>query len=1023
MPLSKQVVTFNFSNGIDTLTDSNQLPLGRFVSLTNSRFTQADGYGKLDKRFGFNAIASFSQAQYLSTFKGNLLGIGNSIYAYSNSVTANVGYYQPLQLSTLSLNRNFYSPVYVDSARADNGFICYAYQNSLAATVGYYVSVVDGSSGQPIMAPTQITNSIAIQPMSNQETRPPRVFSLNNKFVVAFDGTVGTTSALQYFTIDQSSLTLSSVSTVTNNYRVSSSSFQISFDGQVANNSLYLAWSGSSSQILATTINSAFQVGASSVIGTGFADMVSVCVDTSTATTMFASWVPNYTTQTAKIVATDANFVTRWSAQTVTSSGGSGIVNVTAVSLGGVCNTYLEKAKNYTYNTAQNNQINTFSTTVQGSVSSEVTAVKGVGLASKAFVMSSQSCFLSMYNSAYQATYFLHAATYQQNFVIPGNLRAVVNVVGKLAYGNAYASTTAFSPCIGLASVSVIGSSAQVSYLQTTTITPLNKSSSGAPTSQAAAIFNGSGGINVSTWNFGGSNIQTSEIESNLHLNGGYLWMYDGTTPVEHNFLVYPDNVQVTTTGSGASGSVAPQAYYYQAIYQWQDSQANIHRSAPSLPVGVAVGSSNSVNTLNIPTLRLTQRNTTNPVVVSIFRWSTAQQVYYKIGPSIVLDASALLNDSIPVGDSKSDAQIIGNEILYTNGNVLEDSGSPACTGLALFDSRLWLIDAEDDNLLWYAKPGVESAPVEMSNLQTYFVPPTVSGVSIPGGLKCIFTMDDKLILFKKNAILYINGAGPDSTGANSQYSTPILITNGVGCSNPNSLVLIPQGIMFQSDKGIWILKRDLSIEYLGKEAEAFNTCEVRSAISVPGTNEARFTLGSSNQTLVYDYFANQWDQLTGVPAAGATIYGNQHTSIASTGFVSQQSNIGFADNGVPTTMSWTTGWVNLASLQGYVRAYRMYLLGKFQSPHTYSIGIAYDYNPQVVQTDVINPTNSVGSGSFVEQWQVNFENQQCQSFQLTFQETASSSAGAGLSLSGVKLVYGSDKGYPGNIGVKNKIG
>lgn len=1030
--LEKQTINFNFSSGVDTLTDSNQLPIGKFVSLSNSVFIQNDGVGKLEKRFGFDTIASFSSAQYLTTFRGNLLGIGanvnfsNSVYAYSNSVTASIGYYQPVQLSTVPLIRNFFSPTYVDSARAGNGFICYAYRalNPATGANSFYISVVDGSSGQAILTPTQISNSTVISPLI-QETYPPRIFSLNNKFVAVCDGVSGSTSVLQFFTIDQNNLSVSSVSTISSNYKTASSaSIQISFDGAVANNTLYLAWSGSSSQILASTISSAFQVGAASVIGSGSCDMMSVCVDTSTATTMFATWVPTYNTQTAKIVATDANLNTRWSQQTVTSSAGSGIVNVTCASLGGVCNGYFEKGKQYTYNAnLATNYINTFSATVQGSVSTEATLVRGVGLASKAFIMASQSCFMSMYSSPFQSTYFLHAATYFQNFQAPGVLGPSSNIVGKLAYGNAFSQMALPSTpnyILGLPSVSVIGSSAQVAYLETTTITPLNKLTNASSTTQTAAIYSNQSGINVSTWKFDIGNFQAAEIEGNLHLNGGYLWMYDGTLPVEHNFFLYPDNIQAST--SGGTGSMSAQTYFYQAIWQWQDSQGNIHKSAPSTPLSVTCGSASSSVVLQVPTLRLTQKVSTDPVTLSVYRWSTAQQVYFKIGPSIVMDRIALQGDSIPVPDAKNDSAIIGNEIIYTNGGVLEDTGSPACSGLALFDTRLWLIDSEDENLLWYSKPGVESAPVEMSDLQTYFVPPAISGVNVPGGNKALFAMDDKLLIFKSGAVAYINGVGPDSTGANSQYSAPILITNGVGSANPNSLVLIPQGAMFQSDKGIWIVKRDMSIEFIGKGMDAFNSCKVLSAIQVPGTNEARFTLGSSGQVLIYDYLVDQWDTATNIPGISSCIYKNQHTYISNSQ-VSQQSAIGYADNGQPVAMGFQTGWINLGSLEGYVRAYRMYLLGKFFSPHTYSIGIAYDYNPQVVQTAVINPTNSVGSGSQVEQWQVNFQQQSCQSFQLTFQETASSTAGAGLSLSGIKLVYGAKKDFPRNIAATNKVG
>jgi hypothetical protein len=99
-----------------------------------------------------------------------------------------------------------------------------------------------------------------------------------------------------------------------------------------------------------------------------------------------------------------------------------------------------------------------------------------------------------------------------------------------------------------------------------------------------------------------------------------------------------------------------------------------------------------------------------------------------------------------------------------------------------------------------------------------------------------------------------------------------------------------------------------------------------------------------------------------------------------------------------------------------------MYVLGKFYSGHTYSMGIAYDYNPTITQTATVNPLNTIGSGSFVER-QINFQRQQCQSFQLTFNQISSASVGAGLQISGINLVVGMKAGYPKNIGTFNTTG
>src|ERR1700677_556451 len=132
-----------------------------------------------------------------------------------------------------------------------------------------------------------------------------------------------------------------------------------------------------------------------------------------------------------------------------------------------------------------------------------------------------------------------------------------------------------------------------------------------------------------------------------------------------------------------------------------------------------------------------------------------------------------------------------------------------------------------------------------MSDLLTFYIAPNAGTTTSTGPMKCIFPMDDKLIIFKQNAMYYINGTGPDNTGANSQYSQAIFITSTVGCANQNSIVFIPQGLMFQSDKGIWLLGRDLSTNYIGAPVENTNQYLITSATTIPGTTQVRFTLNN----------------------------------------------------------------------------------------------------------------------------------------------------------------------------------
>jgi hypothetical protein len=290
--------------------------------------------------------------------------------------------------------------------------------------------------------------------------------------------------------------------------------------------------------------------------------------------------------------------------------------------------------------------------------------------------------------------------------------------------------------------------------------------------------------------------------------------------------------------------------------------------------------------------------------------------------------------------------------------------------------------------------------------------------------------MDDKLIMFKKNAIYYLTGDGPDNTGANSDYGDPVFVTSVVGCTNQASIVLTPNGLMFQSDKGIWLLGRDLSTQYIGAPAEAYNSSTVLSAINIPATNQVRFTL-DSGVTLMWDHYYGQWGTFAGVPAVSSTVYQGLHTYLNSNGLVFQETPGAFLDDTSPVLIKVKTAWIQLSGLQGYQRAWYFFLLGKYLSPHKLTVQIAMDYDPSVIQATTITPSNfsaafgldtpfgnasPFGGPSPVEQYRINLARQKCQSIQVTLLETFDPShgvpAGAGLTLSGMNFVVGLKKGY-----------
>jgi hypothetical protein len=576
-----------------------------------------------------------------------------------------------------------------------------------------------------------------------------------------------------------------------------------------------------------------------------------------------------------------------------------------------------------------------------------------------------------------------------------------------------------------LPSVSINNGVAQIAYLFKDFIEALNTTSNTQQT-VTGGIYSQTG-VNLASFTINSQNIDTAEIANCLDISGGFGWTYDGYLPVENSFFLFPDSVEVTTaTGSG--GLIAQQ-YFYIAVYEWWDNQGNPYYSNQSIPVSITTTTSSSTNTINIPTLRLTYK-TANPVKITLYRWSTNQQSYFQVTSISAATLNSTTTDSIAFVDALADSAIAGNDLVYTTGGVVPDCNPPATNIMTLFDDREWRVDAEDQNLLWFSKQIIQGTSTEYSTEFTYYVAPTTAAQGSTGVITGLAPMDDKLIIFKNSAIYYINGTGPDNTGANSQYPTsPIFITSAVGTTNQQSIVLTPQGLMFQSNKGIWLLGRDLSTQYIGAPVEAFNSSTVLSALNIPATNQIRFTL-STGQTLMYDYYYQQWGTFVGASAISSTIYQGLHTFINSLGEVFQETPGAYIDGSNPVLISLTTGPINIAGLQGYQRLYDFYLLGNYISPHFLVLGVSYEYSPYPTQQVIIQPNNYTGvygsdqtfgqTSPFggpgnLEQWRIHTQRQTCQSFNLTLTEQFNPAfgtvPGAGFTLSGIQCRVGIKKG------------
>lgn len=1000
MPLQKQPASINFAQGLDTKTDPYQVEVGKFVALQNSIF---DKVGRLTKRNGFGALTALpnTNGKQATTFSGNLTVIGDTLQSYSTGTTqwTNKGSIQLASLKTLPLYRSSNNQSQADAVVSANGLVCTVYTDNPASGVVYKYVVADSVTGQNIVEATTIAAT------NGTINNTPRVFLLGSYFIIAF----GTSSNhIQYISISTANpASVTGAADITSSYV---SSTTINWDALVVNSSLYFAFNstagGQSIKVTYLPSNLALAV-SPSVFAAELATMFTLSSDmTNPASPKIYVSYYDLPSQVGKTLAVDSNLNTVLAPTAMIAA--VSVLNLASTAINGVCTLFYEVNNNYggAIGGVATHYISKRTITQAGVAGTAAVVVRSVGLASKAFLIDGVSYMLTSFNTPLQPT----------NFLINGS----GEVLSRIAYSNAGPYKTT-----GLPNITITANVVQMSYLIKDLIAGINKGTALTSGTPVSPVYSQTG-VNLVSFAVSTDKVTTAEIGNNLNISGGMLWAFDGVAPVEQGFNVWPEQAVASTSAGG--GSISAQQYYYQFLYEWSDNQGNVVRSAPTIPVTVTASGGSSTNTLTIPTLRLTYK--TNVKIIA-YRWSTAQQVYYAITPpSAPPTLSNPTVDFVTITDTASDATILGNPILYTTGGVLENISAPASNLLTLFDSRLWMVDAEDPNLLWYSKQVIEATPVEMSDLLTIYIPPSTSSKGSTGPITSIAPLDDKLIVFKRDAMGYINGSGPDNTGANSQYSNFILINAVTGCANPQSIVVTPNGLMFESDKGIWQLDRGMGVSYIGYPVEALtkgNT--VLSAINVPGTNQVRFTM-SSGVTLMYDTFVGQWGSFINIPALSSTVVNSLHTYINSTGQVFQETPGLYLDNTSPVLMSFTTSWLNLAGVQGYERFYQMLLLGQYISPFKLNVQLAYDYNPSIVQSSMVTPLAPEGSWGGQQVWGSGglwggpsnvFEArvfptiQKCESFQISITEVYDPqfgiTAGSGLTLSGLNLTVGIKKG------------
>ena len=981
MPLDKALIPVDLSGSLDTKTDQKMVLPTKLTELENGVFTKGstitkrNGYSKLSRSIS-GSTSSISSGDALSTFQDELLLFSNSeLYSYvdGREEWVDKGGSLSVNVSSEDIIRNDFEQSSPDIAYG-NGLYCIAWEDTQG---GVRASVIDATSGAFLQNNTSISTTAKL----------PRVVELDGRLGVVY--VEDSDDDIDIRLIDNQNPTIfESATQLASN--AATSGQQLDVTKYNAKDAVF-AYRNASSQVQVAYISSEGTVGGPA---NGYSSPATIASDPKDSLAVFKD--PNNDNDIYVAYSTDAGSaglkLTRLifdltAVDTETVEGTSTVIPRVSLTTDGTdivvlyehdaTNDYDHLVKKATYDVSAS------------SIGSASVIKRSVGLASKGFYYNSKTYMVVVHASDLQSTYFLMDTT---GLVVA---KMQTSVAGGLPGDSTLCFVT------DDASTGIFKFPSQV---KTRLV------------SRDDDVYSLKG-ISLSTVDFTQSaSFQGLELGENLHIAGGFVSAYDSQNIEEHGFHLFPENVTAALASGGSLTSGG--SYQFRVIYVHTDSRGQIHRSAPSVAVTGSPSGGNLKVTLTIPTLRVTEHTSVN---CEVYRTQNNGTLFYKVG-SVANDTSV---DSVTFTDegSISDTQLLAKELLYTNGGIVENISPPATSVLGTFNNRLFAVSSENPKLLYYSKKREAKSPVEFSDVFTIVMNKAEK-------VTALIEMDEKLIIFEPQRIFYITGDGPTPAGLQNNFSEPQLVTSDVGCITLDSVVLTPLGIMFMSQKGIYLLDRKLETAYVGAAVETYNSETITSAVMVADSSQVRFTT-QSGPCLVYDFYYGKWSTFTNHSGTGAVIWRatDNYTYLrTSGGLVYQEDSTKYTDVDAVVNLKLTTAWIKPSSVQGLQRVRRALVLGDYKSNHILQARVAYDFEQFYNEKHTFDfrtatgqneygdespygseyygsGTNRIASG--VYQFSMHLARQKVNSVRFELSDTVSSNPGEAYSITNLMLEVG----------------
>ena len=486
-----------------------------------------------------------------------------------------------------------------------------------------------------------------------------------------------------------------------------------------------------------------------------------------------------------------------------------------------------------------------------------------------------------------------------------------------------------------------------------------------------------------------------------LYITGGELKQYDGQRLTEVGFHLYP--YLLAGTLSVGAGALVDGDYAYRQTWGWQNATGERERSASATTGIVTVASGPKNVTIQWGTLVPTHkqdiaaevwRTTINPTIDVPFHLVTSNNPNDAANPNRYLlnKPNALAGDNLTDGYSDSGL----NELEMLQEAVLESISPPAATIIAASADRLFLAGiAGEPSTIWYSRSRGDGEVASFHEALRVSLPTGAGPITALG------VLSETLVAFTATSVYVLPGDGFDNVGGGINYGPARVVSSDVGALSAESVALIPQGLIFKSRKGWYLLNRGWAVEYIGGGVSDYDAETVHAVNVVESQHQVRAL--TSGRMLVFDYLVGQWAEWSVSDGVHACLWQSKHLYLTASR-VRQQLD---AFNASTTYgLDVETAWIPLGS-PGWGRVWKVVVLGEYRSSHELRVRLARDYSDVYFQDKLWSPSPTTVGGPLQIKHGPSIQELQAIKVRLT----VTSAAGESLKLTNLSLEVGLERG------------